>query len=104
VLTEDIIHIYIYTIYLKHTRKCNNEDTSSKVQFPRKSYIEFWVSTGGSSPSQQENFNILLPFGIFYLCETGFSAVAPMKAKDVENDLKEAISKHRPRYDKLCSK
>jgi hypothetical protein len=52
--------------------------------------------------------NIFHTFAISYLSETGFSALAAIEAKyrcmiNLENNLKAAISKLQPRYDKLCS-
>jgi hypothetical protein len=53
--------------------------------------------------------NILLHFAISYFCETGFSGVAASKTKyrsmlNIENDLRVAISRLQPRYEKLCCK
>jgi hypothetical protein len=57
-------------------------DTPLKVQFPRKSYIEFWVRIGEEAPHlSRKAVNNLLPFAPFYLCKTGFSAVAANKTK-----------------------
>jgi hypothetical protein len=71
-------------------------DTTSKVQFRRKSYTEFWVGIGREFPHlNRKAFNILLPFPTSYL---GFSAVPAIKTKyssmiNLENDLRVAISK-----------
>jgi hypothetical protein len=57
-------------------------DTPLKVWFPRKSYIEFWVGIGAEVPHlSRKVVNNLLPFATFYLCKTGFSAVAANKTK-----------------------
>ena len=52
---------------------------------------------------------LLLPFPTSYLCEDGFSAVATLKSKysskrDVEHEIRAAISKLKPRFDLLCEK
>jgi hypothetical protein len=68
-------------------------DTCLKVQFPRKSYIEFWVGTVREFPHlSRKALDILLPLVTSYLCETGFSAVAAIKLKyhsmmNLENEL-----------------
>jgi hypothetical protein len=46
-------------------------DTSLKVQFPRKSYMEFWVGIRCKFPHlSRKTFNTLLPFTTSYLCKT----------------------------------
>jgi hypothetical protein len=51
-------------------------DTFLKVQFPRKSYIEFWVGIGGEfTHLSRKTLNILLSFAKSYLSKTGFAAV-----------------------------
>jgi hypothetical protein len=84
--------------------------TSLKVQFPRKSYIEFWAGHYRGVPSpQQGSFEHPASFATSYLCVAGFSEVAATRTKypsvmNLENDLRRVISKFQPRYDKLCSK
>jgi hypothetical protein len=57
-------------------------DTPLKVQFPRKSYIVFWVGIGDEVPHlSRKVVNNLLPFATSSLCKTGFSAVAANKTK-----------------------
>jgi hypothetical protein len=57
-------------------------DIPLKVQFPRKSYIEFWVCIRQEVPHlSRKVVNKLLPFAASYLCKTGFSAVAANKTK-----------------------
>jgi hypothetical protein len=57
-------------------------DFSLKVQFPRKSCIEFWVGMVGEFPHlSRKALNILLLFTTSYLCETGLSAEAAIKTK-----------------------
>jgi hypothetical protein len=83
--------------------------TSLKVRFPKKSYVEFWVRIGDEFPHlSRKALNILLPITTSYLCETAFSAMAAMKTKycciiNLENDIRAAILKLQPQYDKLCS-
>jgi hypothetical protein len=85
-------------------------DSSLKVQFLRKSSVEFWVGIVGEFPHLSlKALNILHPLATPYLCKTGFSAVAAIRMKyrsmmKLENDLGAAIFKLQPWYDKLCSK
>jgi hypothetical protein len=54
--------------------------TSFKVQFHKKSYIEFWVGIGGEFLHlSRKTLNILLLFAAFYLCETALSAVVAIR-------------------------
>jgi hypothetical protein len=80
-------------------------DTSFKDQFPRKSYIEFWVTIGEDFPHiSRKVLNILLPTATSYLCETGFSDIAVIKQNIVlYSTSKTVISKLLLRYTKLCS-
>jgi hypothetical protein len=84
-------------------------NASSKVQFPRKLKVEFWVDIGGEFLHfSRQVLNIFHTFAISYLSKTGFSALAAVEAKyrcmiNLENNLRAAISKLQPRYDKLCS-
>jgi hypothetical protein len=51
-------------------------DTSLKLRFRRESLTEFWVGVGEEYRHlSKKAINILLPFAISYLCETGFSRV-----------------------------
>jgi hypothetical protein len=78
---------YIYTI----------SDISLKVQFPRNSYIEFWVVIGRVFPHiSRKALNIVLPSTTSYLYETAFSAVTAIKTKyysmmNLENNFSAAI-------------
>jgi hypothetical protein len=57
-------------------------DTPLKVEFPRKSYIEFWARIEREVLHlSRKVVNNLLPFATSYLCNTGFSAVAANKTK-----------------------
>jgi hypothetical protein len=84
-------------------------DTSLKVQFPRKSEVEFWVRIGGEFPHfSRKVLNIFLPFATPYDSETRFSAMVAIKTHyrsmmNLENDLQAAVSKLQPRREKLCS-
>jgi hypothetical protein len=68
------------------------------------------MGTGEEYPHfNKKAINILLPFATSYLCKTGFSGVAALKTKycsmlNIESDLRVAISKLQPRYEKLCCK
>jgi hypothetical protein len=68
------------------------------------------VGVGEEYPDlSKKAINILLPFATSYLCETGFSGVAALKTKyhsmlNIESDLRVAISRLHPRYEKLCCK
>lgn len=84
-------------------------DSNLKLQYATDKLFEFW-----SSVSQEYHairtaaLKVLLPFATSYLCETGFSAVAVIKNKyrskiDIEKEMRVAISKLEPRFQKLCS-
>jgi hypothetical protein len=81
-----------------------------KLRFRRESLTEFWVGAEEEHPHLgKKTTNILLPFTTSYLCETGFSGVAVLKTKyrsmlNIESDLRVAISRLQPRYEKLCCK
>jgi hypothetical protein len=71
-----------YEFSLEKGKYIDISDTPLKVRFPRKLYIEFWVSTGEEVPHlSRKVVNNLLPFTTSYLCKTGFSAVAANKTK-----------------------
>ncbi|GFY30409.1 zinc finger BED domain-containing protein 5 [Trichonephila clavipes] len=77
--------------------ECNDEKHGniSKV------YDEF-------SALKTKAFGKLLPFSTFYLCETGFSAVAALKTKyrpqlNIEKELSVSISNIKPSFEKLNS-
>lgn len=82
-------------------------DTSSKIQFPGKSRIKFWVGIGGVLLHLSCNaLTTHLPFATSCLYRTGFRAVEAMETKypyvmDVGNFLRAAITKHKPRQSKL---
>jgi hypothetical protein len=55
-------------------------DTCLRVQFPRKSYIEFWLGIAGEFAHVcRKVLNILLTFARSYLYETRFSAAATIR-------------------------
>jgi hypothetical protein len=72
-------------------------DTSLKVQFSRKSYIEFWMGVGGELPHlSRKALDIIHPFATLRMCETGFSAVAANRTMyfsvmNLKNDLRAVI-------------
>jgi hypothetical protein len=78
-------------------------DTSLKLKFRWESLTEFWVVVGEEYPHlSKKAINILLSFVTSYFCETGFSGVAAML--NIGSDLRVAISRLQPRYEKLCCK
>ena len=84
-------------------------DIGLKQQFRAKSLPAFWVGVEKDYPLLGgKAVSILLPFATSYLCEVGFSAVASIKNKyrsrlDIESELRVAISKLSPRFQKLCA-
>jgi hypothetical protein len=79
-----LIRLWNYDFSLEGEEVYTNirADTSSKVQFPWKSNIEFCFGIGGKFPHVSKiALNIYLPFATSYLCETGFSAAAAIKTK-----------------------
>jgi hypothetical protein len=81
-----------------------------KLKFCRESLTEFWVGVGEEYPHlSKKAIYILFPFATSYLCETRFSGVAALKTRcrsvlNIESDLRVAISRLQPRYEKLCCK
>uniref|UniRef100_A0A673H030 HAT C-terminal dimerisation domain-containing protein n=1 Tax=Sinocyclocheilus rhinocerous TaxID=307959 RepID=A0A673H030_9TELE len=90
------------------------EDTvvelSSDLVFNSKRLADFWISDEREYPQQSKaTMDVLMPFCTIYLCEKTFSALTYIKNKyrsrlDVEDDLRVAVSKIKPRMDLLCSK
>lgn len=84
-------------------------DSSLKLQYDKDKLFEFWGSVSHEYRAiGTAALMVLLPFATSYLCETGFSAVAVIKNKyrskiDVEKEMRVAISKLEPRFQKLCS-
>ncbi|XP_073324188.1 zinc finger BED domain-containing protein 5-like [Pagrus major] len=84
-------------------------DSTMRLQFQSKTLAAFWIGVEKEYPLLGKRaLAILLPFATSYLCEIGFSAVASIKTKyrsklDIENELRVAISKLQPRFDKICS-
>lgn len=84
-------------------------DTSLKLRFEKDNIIQFWSNVFQEYPTLSTTaLKILLPFATSYLCETGFSAVAVIKSKyrsqiNLEKEMRVAISKLQPRFEKLCS-
>lgn len=96
---------------------CDTEDTLIKLSsdrtlrtlFDSKTLDEFWISVKDEYPQlSKAALDTLMPFGSTYLCEKTFSALTYIKNKhrsrlNVEDDLRVAISKTKPRLDLLCS-
>jgi hypothetical protein len=60
----------------------NISDPSVKVQFPTKSYVEFWVDTRGEFPHMSRKaLSIHFLLGTPHLYETWFPAVTAIKTK-----------------------
>lgn len=84
-------------------------DSTMRLQFQSKTLAAFWIGVEKDYPLLGKRvLAILLPFATSYLCEIGFSAVASIKTKyrsklDIENELRVAISKLQPRFEKICS-
>lgn len=86
-----------------------SNDRTLKAAFDSKTLAEFWISIEGEYPQlSKAAIDTLMPFGSTYLCEKTFSALTYIKNKyrarlQVQDDLRVAISKIRPRMDLLCS-
>ncbi|XP_072395038.1 zinc finger BED domain-containing protein 5-like [Diabrotica undecimpunctata] len=85
-------------------------DSSVKLQYDKDKLFEFWSSLSHEYHAiSAAALKVLLPFATSYLCETGFCAVAVIKNKyrsnvNLENEMRVAISKLEPWFQKLCSK
>ena len=83
--------------------------SDSTMRLHSKTLAAFWIGVEKDYPLLGKRaLAILLPFATSYLCEIGFSAVASIKTKyrsklDIENELRVAISKLQPRFEKICS-
>ncbi|CAL9702155.1 unnamed protein product [Knipowitschia caucasica] len=86
-----------------------SSDRTLKTLFPSKTLDEFWILVKDEYPQlSKAALEALMPFGSTYLCEKTFSALTYIKNKhrsrlNVEDDLRVAISKTKPRLDLLCS-
>uniref|UniRef100_A0A3Q4HQ00 Zinc finger BED domain-containing protein 5-like n=1 Tax=Neolamprologus brichardi TaxID=32507 RepID=A0A3Q4HQ00_NEOBR len=84
-------------------------DSTKRLQFNSQTLAAFWIGVDKDYPLLGKRaLAILLPFATSYLCEVGFSAVASIKTKyrsklDIENELRVAVSKLQPRFEKICS-
>lgn len=84
-------------------------DSSLKLQYDKDKLFEFWSSVSHEYRAiSTAAIKVLLPFATSYLCETGFSAVVVIKNKyrsniNLEKEMRVAISKLEPRFNKLCS-
>ena len=83
-------------------------DKSLKRKFNSGNPTKFWILLNGESPALTEKaLQMIIPFATSYLCEAGFSAMTVIKTKyrtriNVERDIRVAVSKILPRFDKLC--
>ncbi|XP_034083391.1 protein FAM200A-like [Gymnodraco acuticeps] len=86
-----------------------SSDRTLKTAFNAKMLAEFWISVEREYPQlSKAAMDVLTPFGSTYLCEKTFSALTYIKNKyrsrlNVEDDLRVAVSKIKPRMDLLCS-
>ncbi|GAA6081482.1 SCAN domain-containing protein 3-like [Tachysurus ichikawai] len=84
-------------------------DQTLRTAFDGKTLDEFWVSVALEYPQlSKAALDVLMQFGSTYLCEKTFSALTYIRNKyrsrlNVEDDLRVAISKIKPRVDLLCS-
>ncbi|XP_073667603.1 SCAN domain-containing protein 3-like [Paramisgurnus dabryanus] len=84
-------------------------DRTLRTAFNGKTLDKFWVSVVLEYPQlSKAALDVLMQFGSTYLCEKTFSALTYIKNKhrsrlNVEDDLRVAISKIKPRVDLLCS-
>ena len=84
-------------------------DTACRELYMIKSLPQFWSSLLQSYPKlSTEALRVVVPFASTYLCESGFSALMHIKSKarnqlNVEDDMRLAISKTRPRISKLAA-
>ncbi|XP_040582761.1 protein FAM200A-like [Lepeophtheirus salmonis] len=87
-----------------------SSDRTLQAAFNTKTLVEFWISVEREYPQlSKAAMHLLIPFGSTYLCEKTFSALTYIKNKyrsrlNVEEDLRVAVSKIKPRMDLLCSK
>lgn len=86
-----------------------SSDRTLRTRFDSKTLDEFWISVKDEYPQlASAALDVLMPFGSTYLCEKTFSALTYIKNKhrsrlNVEDDLRVAVSKIKPRMDLLCS-
>nr|XP_054594228.1 SCAN domain-containing protein 3-like [Nothobranchius furzeri] len=87
-----------------------SSDRTLKSAFNSKMLAEIWISVEREYPQlSKAAIDILMPFGSTYLCEKTFSTLTYIKNKyrsrlNVQDDLRVAISKIKPRMDLLGSK
>ena len=83
-------------------------DSSLKRKFNSVNLTNFWISLNDKYPAlTKKALRILVPFATSYFCEAGFSAMAVIKTKyrsrkDVEREMRVAVSKILPRFHDLC--
>ena len=84
-------------------------DSAGRKMFMTKSLTQFWTSTLQSYPKLlTEGLRVIVPFASTYHCESGFSTLMHIKSKTcnklyVEDEMRLAITKSRPRISKLAS-
>ena len=84
-------------------------DSSNKIIFECSSIFNFWCKMFSQYPLISKLvLKIILPFSTTYECESGFSSLLTIKSKNrnrlnVEHDLRCALSKTTPQFDKLVS-
>ena len=75
-----------------------------------KTLEEYWRSAMDMYPQlRKKALGVLIPFATTYLCESGFSSLLSIKTKsrnrlNPQADLRVAISKKVPRFDKIINK
>lgn len=85
-------------------------DRTLRIKFNSTELNIFWIGVSKEFPAlSKKAMTVLLPFSTSYLCELAFSALTEIKCKKrerllyVEEELRVALSKIRPRIKKLCS-
>ena len=83
-------------------------DFTLKSKYNPNSLVSFWVKARAEfSLVDCKALRDLVSFTTSYLCEAGFSTVVVIKSKyrnkiDIERQMRVAISKIAPRFDKMC--
>ena len=83
-------------------------DSAGREMFMTKSLSQFWRSMLSSEPKlSTEALRVIISFASAYLCESEFSALMHIRSEacnqlDLEDDMRIAISKTRPRISRLA--